>query len=320
MAPWQSSIQQNPLVKQNSNTDETNNEIFISYSRRDQDFVKMLVAAFHQKNRDPWIDWDDIHKGEEWWKAIQRGIEAAHTFIFVLSPDSVASKVCRDEIEHAVCCNKRFLPIVRREGFDMSLVHPTISSHNWLFFRESDDFEAAFAELLQAIDTDLNHVQTHTRLLMRSLEWQKKEKDHSYLLRGADLKEAEHWLLQATQKLPTPTELQVEYVNASLDESEAAQKARQRARWIVIGTALLGNLLLVSGVFYWFYRYSSQLALERVEQSMEQTLKGAIEQIDPEQFAQLTELAEAPDPTQALDTPLYQEHQGWLQQIRPVGK
>jgi hypothetical protein len=81
------------------------NDVFISYSRRDKAFVETLDAALKSLNRDPWVDWEDIYKGEEWWKAIQRGIESANTFIFVISPDSVASRVCRDEVNYAAECN-----------------------------------------------------------------------------------------------------------------------------------------------------------------------------------------------------------------------
>ena len=121
-----------------------NNDVFISYSRKDKDFVASLDKAFRKIGRDPWVDWDDIRKGEDWWQSIKRGIEAADTFLFVVTPDSIASNVCRDEIEYANQCNKRFLPIVRREGFDSQNVHPAISRHNWLFFRETDDLKTAF--------------------------------------------------------------------------------------------------------------------------------------------------------------------------------
>ena len=38
---------------------------------------------------------------DTWEKTIYGAIEAAHTFIFVLTPDSIASVVCGREIAHA---------------------------------------------------------------------------------------------------------------------------------------------------------------------------------------------------------------------------
>jgi hypothetical protein len=294
------------------------NDIFISYSRKDRAFVATLDTAFRKVERDPWIDWDDIRKGEDWWQSIQRGIEAANTFLFVVSPDSVASTVCWDEVEYATQCNKRFIPIVRREGFDMQRVHPSISRHNWLFFRETDDFHMAFTELLKALDTDLNYVHTHTRLLLRSLEWRHKKQDSCYLLRGRDLEDAQQWLNQGVNKEPRPTDSQVTYINASLDLKAEMLRARQKAKWIVVLTTVLANLVLVSGVLYWINLCMMDIAQERFNQEMEQTLKGAIAGINGNEFADLTDIAMPTGQDEPIDNPLYQRHQSWLQTINQL--
>ena len=156
--------------KEVSPTIATKNDIFISYSRKDKEFIQTLVASFRERDHDPWVDWQDIQPTEDWWKAIQVGIEAADTFIFVLSPDSISSTVCRQEIEHAVQCNKRMVPIVWREGFSMQDVHPELGKHNWLFFRTTDDYDKAFETLVEAVDADLGYVRLHTRLLLRAIE------------------------------------------------------------------------------------------------------------------------------------------------------
>lgn len=222
------------------------NDVFISYSRKDKEFVQQLDAAFRQKDRDPWIDWNDIQPSEDWWQAIERGIEAADTFVFVISPDSIASEVCCKEIEHAVKHNKRLLPIVRREGFDANNVHPSLSRHNWLFFREHDDFEQVFQRLVKALDTDLDHVHAHTRLLVRAIEWNRKQHDESLLLRGADLEDAEHWLAQSSGKDPQPTHLQGEYITASRKAETERQKAAIRQQRLF--TAGIGVFTLMAVV------------------------------------------------------------------------
>ena len=74
----------------------------------------------------------------DWLAEIYRGIEAANTFLFVISPDLVASEVCTLEIEYAVKYNKRLAPVVWQETDN---VHPSVSAHNWIFLRPEDDFE-----------------------------------------------------------------------------------------------------------------------------------------------------------------------------------
>jgi uncharacterized protein YoxC len=220
------------------------NDLFISYSRRDKEFVHTLDAAFRKLDRDPWIDWEDIPDGEEWRKAIALGIENADTFIFVITPDSAASKECTKELEQAIALNKRIIPIVRRETTD---VHPVLSELNWLFFRENDDFNIAFRKLIKAINTDLPHVQTHTRLLSRAIEWE-HGRDDGFLLRGKDLKSAEEWLATSGRKEPIPTELQYKYILKSREVEAAGQRLAdvgRRARRIVRLSAILSLSSLV---------------------------------------------------------------------------
>src|SRR5262245_26058891 len=128
-------------------------ELFISYSRKDSAFVHTLHAALTEHGRETWVDWEDIPLTADWFQEIQRAIDAAHTFIFVISPDSVASQVCNQELEYALQRHKRLVPLVRREAM-LSLVHPELRKYNFVYFRDNDDFDSTFAELLRALDTD----------------------------------------------------------------------------------------------------------------------------------------------------------------------
>ena len=88
------------------------NEVFISYSRINKTFVHKLDTAFREAGIDPWVDWEDIPLGADWWAEIQRGIEGADTFVFNISPSSVSSEVCERELVHAKKHNKRIVPLV----------------------------------------------------------------------------------------------------------------------------------------------------------------------------------------------------------------
>src|SRR5579859_3724325 len=137
-------------------------DAFISYSRKDKEFVRTVHKALTDAKKNIWVDWEDIPVTSDWMAEIRSGIDAAHSFIFVITPDSAASEVCGQEIAHAVENKKRLVPLVYRE-VDPKRVNPALASHNWLFCRESDDFDAVMATLLQALDTDLEHVHMHTR-------------------------------------------------------------------------------------------------------------------------------------------------------------
>lgn len=74
-------------------------DVFISYSRRNLEFVQQLVAALKKSGKDPWFDQlkeplTGIAAGAPWWEAIKYGIETVDNFLFVISPDSIGSPIC----------------------------------------------------------------------------------------------------------------------------------------------------------------------------------------------------------------------------------
>ena len=146
-----------------------------------------------------------------WLDEVYAGIQAADIFLFIISPDSVVSEICTLEIEHAIQHNKRLVPVVLHD-VEADQVHSAMSAHNWVFLREEDDFEANFKLLIDALDTDLDYVREHTRLLTLAIEWDKNQRRRSAVLRGQELKTAEGWLEQSGSKDPQPAELHREYL------------------------------------------------------------------------------------------------------------
>jgi WD40 repeat protein len=209
--------------------------LFVSYSRSDRDFAGRLTQAFSQERYEVWIDWEDIPLTAEWLAEIYSGIEAADIFVFVVSPESIASAACGLEIAHAVTHNKRIVPILRRD-VEARAVPEAIRRLNWAFFRDSDDFAESFRSLTTAMGIDLDLLRLHTRLLRRAREWESKDQDKSLLLRGSDLGEAEEWLgASSAGKEPAPTPLHTRFIVAS----RKAAVSRQRTTIGAIGVALV---------------------------------------------------------------------------------
>jgi WD40 repeat protein len=215
-------------------------DLFISYSRRDQAFVRELHTALEKEGKDVWVDWENIPLTAEWLQEIYDGIEAGDAFAYVITPDSVRSEVCSLELAHALSHNKRLIPILRRElveDMDKKALDPKISSHNWIYYRDTDDFDKAFHSLKDALNTDLEYLKTHTRLLIKAVEWNDKERDTGLVLRGNDLSLASQWLQQSADKEPVPTDLQREYVIAS--QRAATARFRAFALYAVYGVVVI---------------------------------------------------------------------------------
>ncbi|NET35945.1 MAG: TIR domain-containing protein [Cyanothece sp. SIO1E1] len=222
--------------------------IFISYSRRDEAFVQKLYQALKKAAQQPWLDKHNIPVAADWMLEIKEAIEGAHTFLFVVSPDSVASGYCRAEIEHAIKCNKRLISIEWRQGFDIQNIDSKLAKYQWIKFNpqahlESAHFEPALEDvvthLLAAVKTDLNHVKTHTRLLVRAIEWDAQKRREDLLLHRQALAEAKRWLAKYSTQEPAPTLLHKQYINTS-HQIEAKHKTRNGLLGVCLAAAICG--------------------------------------------------------------------------------
>ncbi len=217
--------------------------IFISYSRRDQAFVRTLYDALIARGFKVWIDWEDIPYGADFPSEILDNIECNDTFLFVISPDSVASEWCGKELAHAEENKKRIMPVVRHD-VDPAHVPSALGHLNWLFLREDDPFAPTVDKLVAAITTDLLWVKAHSWLLQRPGRWDRDGRNASMLMRGSELQEADIWLTQATvnqSKRPAPVRVQADYITAS----RHGQKIRQRLRLAAVAVVAVASLVTV---------------------------------------------------------------------------
>ena len=201
-------------------------KLFFSYSRKDSDAARKIIQALNDLNYDTWVDWKDISPAADWMEQILRGIESADAFIFLVSPDSIISDVCKVEVSHAAKNNKRIIPVVVRDADPKEAIE-TVRNLNWIFVRQNDSFENGIARVKVAIEIDIEWLQEHNRLQLRALEWH-REKDTSLLLRGHDLRETNQILKNAEHKDPVPTRLQKLYVEHSLKN--------ERRTWLLRGS------------------------------------------------------------------------------------
>jgi hypothetical protein len=146
-------------------------DVFVSYSRRDGDFIRRLASALQEHGKDVWVDVQGIRDAEVFPEALRRAIEASDAFVFVISPESVRSSFCAEEVEHAARLHKRIVPLVRGP-VRAEEVPDDVRVRNWIPAGTDDDFTITVARLVRALDTDLEWEREHSRLTVRALEWE----------------------------------------------------------------------------------------------------------------------------------------------------
>jgi len=189
-------------------------DVFVSYAREDELVTARLVASLEARGKRVWIDRQEIPPAADWRERIGHGIDASRVVVFVVSPDSLGSGECAQELKHAISVNKRLIPVVIRD-VDALRVPDELRRPNWIGLRDDDDPEASFEQLVEALETDLEWAQSHARMVVRAGEWTAGDLDRGFLLRGNDLRAAERWLAAEASHEQAATPDQRGYILAS---------------------------------------------------------------------------------------------------------
>ena len=208
-------------------TDKRQNEIFISYSRRDQKITEDIIESLQMHDVDIWFDKSDIPKGVEWWLTIESGILNANAFIFILSLESLHSEVCNWELHWAIQHNKKIIPVAVEDVFQQQTLLSDLETQKWqlpnsqsvsaaenwdtlrrlniIFILESDTLKQGVLEIIEASRTDLPYLEQHTRFLQRAKEWDDQNRESSFCLGGIELESAEKWISRCSERTQANT-------------------------------------------------------------------------------------------------------------------
>ena len=103
-------------------------EVFLSYSRRDTEFVSRIGRDLSARGFEVWLDTQDIVGGgiDRWRTSIVAGIRRSDVVVVVLSPNSVQSENVERELTVAAENRRRVVPILHQpcelpDGFQYEL-------------------------------------------------------------------------------------------------------------------------------------------------------------------------------------------------------
>ncbi|MEX2263676.1 MAG: toll/interleukin-1 receptor domain-containing protein [Bryobacteraceae bacterium] len=121
--------------------------VFLSYASQDRERVARLYDNLKAAGFNPWMDFRDIPKGQDWQPAIQDAIRQSEVFVACISEQSVVkSGVLQGEIDHALEARqsgKRLLLLPVR--LDATAAPKSLSHIQWVDLTADDNWREVAA-------------------------------------------------------------------------------------------------------------------------------------------------------------------------------
>lgn len=158
--------------------DQATPKVFVSYARRDRDFVDRLASSLTAMGLHVAIDRNDIATGEDWKSRLDDLIIQSDVVLFVMTDASLSSPVCGWEVDRCRELGKRLIPLAHGKPSNEPPAH--LRTLNYVFSDAPGGgaatpeacTDAALSSIKSAILTDIERVRLHTRLTERAEEWQ----------------------------------------------------------------------------------------------------------------------------------------------------
>ncbi len=239
--------------------------VFLSYSRKDTEFIRHLANALAERGYLADFDQTTHHSEtgnigiaptDDWWMRLQDMIAAADVMVLSVSPDSAASSVVDEEIAYARSLSKRVIAITCKE-VDFAKAPPRLSALNvnhWFLSRPFDD---ALNQLCSALDRDVEWLRTSSRYTVEAKAWADHARPDDRLLFGEEIAAAESWSARRPATAPEIADIILDFFTASRaaqaerEERDKRQIKRTRSlqRWIGIAVA---TALVITMAGAWF--------------------------------------------------------------------
>ena len=84
--------------------------VFVCYAHPEREMVIDLVDWLRSQGFAVWLD-ENIEAGNRWSEELARAVDGCAAFLFFMSPRSIASRYCLDEIHFALECGRPIVPV-----------------------------------------------------------------------------------------------------------------------------------------------------------------------------------------------------------------
>jgi len=124
-------------------------QVFLSYSRKDLEFVEKLAGDLKKSGFEVWYDLSGLAGGAHWRREIEAAIKNSQYIVVVLSPDSVESEWVEREFLFASDRARPIIPVMYRTC-ELPMNYLNL---NYIDFR-GNKYRENFDELLEALNVE----------------------------------------------------------------------------------------------------------------------------------------------------------------------
>ncbi|MEP7134234.1 MAG: toll/interleukin-1 receptor domain-containing protein [Chloroflexota bacterium] len=210
--------------------------VFISYSRKDNDVMRRIVAFLRKQGIKIWLDNENLIPGTPIWEEeIEKAINTASAVVVVMSPDSKNSEWVRREISLADQNRLRIFPVLVRGDEETSVTLRLITRQH-IDLRENEDAGLNTLHTALAQFLDEQERAAPKRLVSESAEQGIVEKDE----REQALDEAAD--KTASEKISTELDFRKASENPDIEKTSTPRNISQAVIWFALGWAIAGGI------------------------------------------------------------------------------
>lgn len=133
----------------------SNKYVFVSYSQKDRAFVEKLIHDLRSSGINTWHD-AQISAGENWQKAIEKGVGQASVLLYISSRNSIQSAWMEHELRAFHEKGGMVIPAVIDDEGEMNISNSSfLSGIQWIDFR--GDYNTAIEPLKRALMIAVGH-------------------------------------------------------------------------------------------------------------------------------------------------------------------
>ena len=192
-------------------------QIFLSYSEEDKAIQEKMRKRLMREGFTVWVNTVDIPTATDFQQAINQGIEKADNIVFLLSPNSLTSQYCQQELAYAHRYHKRIIPLLI-QSMDPATLPDELRIVQFIdctSLASDVHFDRAMDKLIRTLRSSADYLDLHKRLLVKALAWENQGRDRKFLLRSGDFTTANTWLSEPGPVGSEPTDLHTAFINAS---------------------------------------------------------------------------------------------------------